>query len=314
MDLVIKPTNRCNFDCTFCAASKVKCADLTEKDTIFFIKEYINPSGNNTIILNGGDPLMMPPSYYQSIINWLNENSISCSISFTTNLWDFYINPKKWEKIFTNSRVRVITSFQYDDKRRLANGNVFSDSLFKQVQSLFYNKIGYKLDFISVLNKDNLHTSEKLIALAKELGVMCKLNSEVQSGKGRYFLWADALCLYYNFMKRGLETVEYNTLQVKNTLLHKKTVCPFCRNCQNGIICMGPNKKIHRCPSLNDDQWNHNYYKDRWSNLIMKTECLNCSLFFLCNGCKKIVQDTLTNKMQDIHCAKVKNVYKDYLC
>lgn len=64
----------------------------------------INP---DDVILTGGDPLLVDPSFYEDILHINN----TITLSFTTNLWDFYINPLKWIKLFKNSRVNVGTSF-----------------------------------------------------------------------------------------------------------------------------------------------------------------------------------------------------------
>jgi len=86
MDLIIKPTERCNFKCTFCSSTHItedKTAEL-DHDYIFkFLKRYPE---TQTIIVNGGDPLMMSPEYYWEIIEHLDEINSSATVSFTSNL------------------------------------------------------------------------------------------------------------------------------------------------------------------------------------------------------------------------------------
>lgn len=85
MELIIKPTSRCNFNCNFCSAGLLKIKTITRvpselKQVLFTIKP-------NNLIITGGDPLMMPPSYYEELLTLGDWN-----ISFTTNLKDFYLN------------------------------------------------------------------------------------------------------------------------------------------------------------------------------------------------------------------------------
>jgi hypothetical protein len=74
MDLIIKPTELCNFKCTFCSSTKISDnrKDELSHDYIFsFLKRFPE---TKTIIVNGGDPLMMEPEYYWKIIRWLDEH------------------------------------------------------------------------------------------------------------------------------------------------------------------------------------------------------------------------------------------------
>ena len=96
MDLIIKPTELCNFKCTFCSSTKIAKhkSDLLSHDYIFkFLTRFPH---TRTIIVNGGDPLVIDPSYYWKIIEYLDKHELIASISLTTNLWPFYKNPQKW--------------------------------------------------------------------------------------------------------------------------------------------------------------------------------------------------------------------------
>ena len=57
MELIIKPTEACNFKCTFCSSTSIaeSKVQLLSLDQIFqFLKRFPE---TNTIIVNGGDPL-----------------------------------------------------------------------------------------------------------------------------------------------------------------------------------------------------------------------------------------------------------------
>ena len=75
MDLIIKPTEVCNFKCTFCSSTKISenHTSVLDLEYVFkFLKRFPN---TNTIIVNGGDPLMMKPKYYWDIIEYLDKNN-----------------------------------------------------------------------------------------------------------------------------------------------------------------------------------------------------------------------------------------------
>ena len=109
MDLIIKPTELCNFKCTFCSSTKLvddKAAKLDLMKIYQFLDRFPD---TQTIIVNGGDPLMMDPQYYREIIKYCDDNNLPANISLTTNLWPFYKNPNKWLDIFQNPRVGIAT-------------------------------------------------------------------------------------------------------------------------------------------------------------------------------------------------------------
>ena len=91
MDLIIKPTEACNFKCSFCSSTAIdpNNAGLLDMDYIFrFLKRYPE---TKSLIINGGDPLMVDPSYYWKLIEHLDEHDYPAYISFTTCL--LYTSP-----------------------------------------------------------------------------------------------------------------------------------------------------------------------------------------------------------------------------
>ena len=79
MELVLKPTYKCNFHCTFCSSNKLPKTEIDFKVLTSKILE-LKPK---TIIVNGGDPLMMPPSFYYDLKSFLLENNLNTEISLT---------------------------------------------------------------------------------------------------------------------------------------------------------------------------------------------------------------------------------------
>ena len=74
IDIIINPTKKCNFCCDFCAASEIPNDEISIEDTIKILEKYQREYGIRTIIINGGDPLMMSPNYYyMEIIRWIKK-------------------------------------------------------------------------------------------------------------------------------------------------------------------------------------------------------------------------------------------------
>jgi L-lysine 2,3-aminomutase len=64
MDLIIKPTEKCNFKCTFCSSTNITDDHSSLLDLKYIYRFLKRFPETNTIIVNGGDPLMVQPEYY----------------------------------------------------------------------------------------------------------------------------------------------------------------------------------------------------------------------------------------------------------
>ena len=228
MDLIIKPTEKCNFACTFCSSTNLVTEKSTQLD-LDLIKRFLKRFPNTrTIIVNGGDPLMVHPSYYWELIEHLNANSLGARLSFTTNLWAFYKDPSKWLELFQNDRVGVNTSFNFGETRRISKSRNFDVDTFWQVSNLFFDKVGYRPDFISIINSDNVSTAIDNVRLAKKMNVICKLNYAMMSGnETKPFLRSSLYGIYLNIIELNLHPWEYNSTELlrKSNLL--STTCPL---------------------------------------------------------------------------------------
>ena len=322
MELIIKPTELCNFKCTFCSSTqltedKAKKLDL---DQIFsFLKRFPN---TNTIIVNGGDPLMMSPNYYWKIIKFLDDHNMATTLSFTSNLWDFYIRPEKWTELLRHKRVGVATSFNYGETRIITQGKVFTEELFWKVSDLFLEKIGYRPDFISVISDENEDTAIDNVKLAKKMGVECKLNYAMASGEqSTPYQLSKIYKVYVEIAKLGLTEWEFNTKQMVRRLSADDTICPQNRNCDEGIRCLQPDGDYYSCGAFGDDrEYPINFTKEVLEKDFirplqndldihhLKDECLTCPMFKICNGCKKTIKDMKVANIIDDHCRLMKTL------
>jgi radical SAM protein with 4Fe4S-binding SPASM domain len=332
MELIIKPTEKCNFKCTFCSSTYITDDKTSELDHSYIFKFLERYPETNTIIVNGGDPLMMSPDYYWKIIEHLDQIGSNAGISFTSNLWPFYKNPNKWESLFKHPRLGITTSFQYGGGRLKGDVTVFSEEDFWNVSNMMLERIGYRPDFITVITEENAQTAIDNVVLAKKMNVECKLNYAFSSGppvkfknitmgqEGRPYMLADIYEIYVNVWKQGLTEWEYNTKQMVKRLRGKTTTCPQNRNCDEGIRTLQPSGDYYSCGAFGDDrQYAIDFEQEMDGEKVfplrfqpelqtLKQSCYTCPMFDICNGCKKTIKDLKEHGMVELHCAKMKTL------
>ena len=345
MDLIIKPTELCNFKCTFCSSTQLtdEKKNWLKHDQIFSFLERFPET--KTIIVNGGDPLMMEPDYYWKIINWLDEKEYTTSLALTTNLWPFYKKPSKWVDLFNNERVGITTSFQYGGGRLKGDYSEFTEEDFWKCSDAMLEHCGYRPDFISVITRENEHNAIKNVELAKKMseqkipegtlhnfwreektGVECKLNYAMASGEQKEpFLLSDIYEKYVEIYKAGLAPWEFNTRQMMLAINDTATSCPLSRKCDEGIRCLQPDGDYYSCGAFGDDKDKEINFEEEMKGKFftplqddlnlstMKKSCYSCPMFNICNGCRKTVKDYKEAGVVEKHCEKMKRIGHDIL-
>ncbi len=326
MELIIKPTEVCNFKCTFCSSSNISDVHTKLLD-LQYVYDFLDRFPNTTtIIINGGDPLVIKPSYYFDIIKFIEAKKLHTTLSFTTNLWAFYKNPDNWVELFKHPRVGVTTSFNYGDTRRITKDKIFTEEIFLEISNLFLDKVGYRPDFISVINDENDQYAIQNVELAKKLNVECKLNYAMSSGEQIIpYQLSKIYKIYLEIYNKGLANWEFNTKQMMTRLKTGATVCPQSRNCDSGIRALNPGGDYYSCGSFADDReqpisFNKEIKGEFFTPLSdnpelfsLKDECLSCPMFKICNGCRKTIKDMKKYNIVEEHCSLMKNIAKDIL-
>ena len=321
MDLIIKPTEACNFKCTFCSSTSIDPdkAGLLDLNYIYdFLKRFPD---TNTIIVNGGDPLMVDPQYYWDLIAHMDEHHYPASISFTSNLWPFLIKPNKWLDLFKHERMGVTTSFQYGGGRLKGDFTNFSEKDFWLVSDKMLELVGYRPDFISVIIEENLDTAIDNVLLAKKMGVNCKLNYAMASGvQGTTLQLSKIYEVYVKIWEMGLTEWEWNTAQMVKRLQGGGTTCPQNRNCDDGIRALNPGGDYYSCGAFGDDMDYPIDFKEEMKGKFftpvssdpdiqtMKQACYTCPMFKICNGCRKTVRDMKRERTVEEHCKRMKGL------
>ena len=327
MDLIVKPTELCNFKCTFCSSSKITENDNTAQLDLLKIFRFLDRyPDTQTIIVNGGDPLMMDPKYYMSIIEFLDKNNYPASISLTTNLWPFYKKPEKWLEVFQNPRVGIATSFQYGGGRLKGDFTEFTEEDFWKCSDAVLKYCGYRPSFIAVIVEENEDTVIKTVELAKKMDVVCKVNYAMASGsqdapyvKGKMYKH------YVDIWKAGLADWEHNTQTMMKKLKGYDTVCPVNRDCDAGIRTLQPEGDYYSCGAFGDDMDKAIDFEREMAGEFftplredihlnnLKESCFTCPLFQICNGCRKTVKDLKEHNLVEEHCLSMKSIAADII-
>lgn len=317
-DLVLKINDKCNFKCDFCSSNKI--AENHEDLDIMKVKLYISKNVVNNIIVNGGDPLCVSPSYYEELIKMIKVFGFKTRISMTTNLWDFWLRPEKWEAIFKEDIVDICTSFQYGNSRKIATGEVYTEEKFRKVYNLFKERIGKDLPFIAVVTEDNEEYSMDTVYLAKELGTSCRLNGCLASGRAsKMYPYYKMLKLYLDIIEKGLSEYEENTRIIQKVWReYELNECPYNTNCKATLACMSPSGVVHTCASIADDLYNKelsdhflesNKRKIPFEMKMIKPACTHCTMSRFCNSCYKRVIDIKSDEEQmKKHCEEMKKL------
>lgn len=318
MDIIINPTNKCDFNCTFCKNSELKDETLTAEDTIKLLKPYIKDM--DKIIFSGGEPLMMKPEYYESIFNFLNKSKKRLiKVIFYTNLHPWLADPTIWDDIFNRENVKVITGFQFGPNRRLLDGKVYIPVIFKSVMNKFNYSYRYSPNFVSVVDTENQMNIIKTARLARELRCRCRLDKIMTLGRAKtikYFPWYRLLILYNKIIDEKLDNYVINIDYIKDYFNNRNTECPVDRKCYHNIRVINNDKRIFSCPNLVSNKKFNKYEmidedecdlfaKD---NEFIHIQCMGCKYYKFCNSCRSIIEEVKKFKDEENYCKQMKKI------
>lgn len=290
MELIIRVTGRCNFDCTFCSAGSLDIAHPTN-GVPEQIKDVIRTIKPNSIIISGGEPLLVGPEYYEELLELAK-----CPISITTNLKDFYYNPDKWVNLFTNPKIGIVTSFNYGDTRKWNPNTTYTEEKFLEVYNLFKEKTGRNISFIAVIDESNEKYAIKHAELAKRIGSCVRLNNAVRQGRQdvtfprykifqKYFEICEAglgeyevYCKFKEFDKCPINTKMLCKSQIRTCYVDNDDKLHYYGCCES---LFGEKLIDYKSDIINAPKSCYPELKDHVNN-----NCACCELFEICNGCE----------------------------
>ena len=294
MHLIIKPTGRCNFNCKFCSAHGLDINHPSDGKVPEKIKELINKLKPNSLIITGGEPLMVDPEYYYELYD-----IAKCPISATTNLKDFYYHPEKWAGLFKEKWFSIATSFNYGNTRMWSPTEVYTEELFIKVMDKYKEYVGGRLPiFLAVIDESNEDTIIDHVLLAKRLGTQVKLNNAISAGlQSKTYQRYQIFKHYLKIIEMGLSDYEYYC-----SARHLDE-CPRNINhfCSTSLRCcyLDNDGKLHVATCDEQLSLGHEIPEELIvpesrvpvSEVLdpseyITPECPCCNLFSLCNGCR----------------------------
>ena len=275
--LIIKPTTKCNFDCTFCSA---KLLDIPFQLTFpKVLKKYILDYKPNDIIITGGEPLINTKEYFEELINTMEQIDSNYNISLTSNMVLWYKNPERYDYLFNNPHIGIITSFQYGSDRK--DENIYTEERFIDLYNKFYDRYKIKLNFIYVINENNEKYIEDACKLARKLGCKIKLNQQLPLGISNYYYPR------YKLLENHINMIKLGYSDVLDSLTSIKLFrCPFpsiSTNCKYGrVVYVDKNNDLHieECEDILSSKDNIEIKKD-----FLFPKCMFCKMCRLCNSC-----------------------------
>lgn len=288
MELIIKPTSRCNFNCTFCSAKflKIKDTDVVPDE----LKKVIKVLQPNRLIFTGGDSLLASPKYYNEILT-LGDYEISLQ----SNLKDFYLHPEKWTEFLKNPRVDIGTSFHYGDTRKWDVNTPYTEDMFIKVIDKFNNIIGYKPSFIAVISNENEDRALDHLELAKKIGTTCRLNRLMPIGGSKeYYPLYKMIDIWEKILTSDLakyldsdKQFVHGTCCFNTNLLCESTIRAFWLKEDGTVYYTHCEDSYDYDFSIPVDEVKPEPKPTALKpNDLITKDCFSCPLCRLCNGCK----------------------------
>lgn len=282
---IVKPTKRCNLDCTFCYESHETSVMDTEtlehvikKVIAYNIKVSIENSFDLSIsdfIWHGGEPLSMGIDYFKKIIELQNHyttsykdhvirNEIQSNLTLLTpELWNFL----KENKFKIGSSLDGNKEL-HDSTRRYKDGSGSFDRVMQVIHMIRNNPAATSpVGCIAVLTRDKLGKIKEMYNFFKRNKISFELNYLAIAGNAKIYRdvievspeeWAKCMTELFDlwFFDRSEPFIEIPSLAkyAAGILMGKMNSCTFSGTCRNRYIAINPNGDVHPCGKFGADE------------------------------------------------------------
>ncbi|MDD6169496.1 MAG: radical SAM protein [Lachnospiraceae bacterium] len=319
--VIVKGTNSCNLDCSYCSLGKKINGKIADKNRLFDILEFgckvakdkVDPRVN--FIFHGGEPTIISLDSYTYAIDRIENDypEVKKEYSIQTNAWQLSEDYIEFLKKY-NVKVGVSidgSEYIHDTERRSKNGEKTFDRVCANIDRMLEKEIPVSclmvltsvalkkdMDYLKFFEERNLHLKINPLLNYGEVYV----HPELSLSENEY---ADYLIRLYEYILTNSINVSISPIdKILNAILSDKKIneCTFNANCNENFVCIDYEGNIYPCgkySDLNEYKLGSIYDKSfsfhnleilqkliRRRTINLPVECKNCKFIAMCNaGC-----------------------------
>lgn len=313
IEVVIKPTTRCNLNCIYCNNEKISNSDIslnTMKNFFSIIVERF-PEEKINIRWYGGEPLLMGLDFFRDIVEYQNKLSTQFENEISTNIT---LLNRQWIDFLKENEFAIYTSLdgiglKHDFQR--SNSFIIVKQALIDLKSSGIQNISVR----TTTTRYNVEALEEVYDFCSSLQVKWNFSAVIPGGLQK----VNAENLVVNPIDFSSAIIRifdkwFMSASPSNIPVFQNVFDYFLRreeyeNADKPRLSMGPDGNIYSCPLLlenskyiigkfdnKDIMDTFNGFKCSWQRNDFK-ECENCYFEFLC-------------KLN--HCAYLNDVQKNY--
>lgn len=315
---IIKPTNACNLDCTYCGAWRDVNGRMS-MDTLENIYRSLSQTigkGSVSIYWHGGEPLMVGLDFYKTAIEL--QKQFSPTVFKNLMVTNLTLCNDKWAAFFSENDFIIGTSIDgpaniHDKYRQRFNGRGSFQKVIDSLAILRKHNVNIS-GAIATLHKGNINHVVQIyqtysdLRLNLTLGYMypggLKACKELTISDNEYYT---ALKLLFDAWLSDQNPVEVDLFEIIiSAIINPGQV----RSCLNDLVGFNVDGKIFPCHAMIGDpifelsEISYGYDlscpNKKWSKIRRMTDDLNeycqkCEVFGICNGLCPYVNSILWN-------------------
>lgn len=337
INTLIKPTQNCNLRCKYCFHEKYGYSnDLLD---IKKLKKYIDLLSSNydyiNLVWHGGEPLLVPLSYYEEIYNYCKEKKVQIKYSIQTN--GTLLSQENID-FFRSNNTDIGLSFD-------GLKNEYTRSATKMILNSIklLQKNDYYPGAIMVVNQSNVNNLIEEYEYFKSLNLGMKINPMFNDGAAceNYNLYLDIdnyikkfVDLFIYWANDANSNISISTFEELLSLIvnEHSRVCTH-NSCLGKWLCLNTDGMIYPCDRLCTSEYklgdvenissieevfaSTNFLRLLEKSVIRRTECIkNCEYYKNCySGCNANAILNYGNKIIPSYCVhkEILKLLKDYI-
>lgn len=270
MNLILKITGKCVFNCVYCSASENRGGDMlmeTLEKTLFSFADLLRKTGRKkaSIIFHGGEPLSAGLEYFEKFMPKTPEIFSGLGVSFKVQTNGYLIN-EKWCEFFKKYEISPGVSIDgcrsiHDACRVLPDGSGTYDKVMKNISLLDAKGInhssiavfspffrGFETDFTDWLVESRMNMR---VNPAMAMGSGASKNELVPRPEE----YSDFLIfLYETLLKKNCDLCVNPITDFLDSTLKgaKMSECSLGNSCGSAFICVDHEGGIYPCGRFSD--------------------------------------------------------------